>query len=174
MSSERSKNDELVANQLRFDLKLDGEQAVNSASANVGPPHEIKIDESHRVVNSPASGGGYTFYVALIIGLLATTCGVAWFILYESALPFGLTSVSSLTGNRDLVPKAISSGLEQSSNSPAARTPDTQTSDRFLTHDAIVREIAEAPRNPNVSSASTNSISTAPLSRLARKDSTGA
>jgi hypothetical protein len=48
MSSEQSKNDELVANQLRFDLKLDGEQVMNSASAKVGPPHEIKIDESHR------------------------------------------------------------------------------------------------------------------------------
>ena len=175
MSSERSKNDELVANQLRFDLKLDGEQAVNSASANVGPPHEIKIDESHRVVNSPASGGGYTFYVALIIGLLATTCGVAWFILYESALPFGLTSVSEILGIRDLNPKAISSGLEQSSNSPAARTPDTQKSDPIQIRDAIVRDIArnapaEALQNPSVSDASTKSVSTAPLSRLASRD----
>src|SRR5215469_1634571 len=175
MSSERSKNDELVANQLRFDLKLDGEQAVNSASANVGPPHEIKIDESHRVVNSPASGGGYTFYVALIVGLLATTCGVGWFVLYESALPFGLTSVSGLTGNRDLNPKAISSGLEQSSNSPAARTPDTQMSDRIQIHDTVRgiarNSSAEAPQNPSVSAASTKSVSTAPLSRLASKDS---
>ena len=47
MLSEQSKNEELVANQLRFDLKLDGEQVMNSASAKVGPPHEIKIDESH-------------------------------------------------------------------------------------------------------------------------------
>jgi hypothetical protein len=138
----------------------------------VGPPHEIKIDKSHRVLNPSASGGGYTVYVAFVVGLVATACGVAWFILYESALPFGLTSVSSLTGNRDLVPKAISSGLEQSSNSPAARTPDTQTSDHMPTHDATVRE--KAPQNPNVSSASTKSVSTAPLSRLARKDSTGA
>jgi hypothetical protein len=158
----------------RFDFPARGEPAMNSVSATAGPPHEIKIDKSDRVLNPPASGGGYTFYVAFVVGLLATACGVAWFILYESALPFGLTSVSSLTGNRDLVPKVISSGLEQSSNSPAARTPDTQTSNRFPTHDAIVREIAEAPRNPNVSSASTNSVSTAPLSRLARKDSTGA
>ena len=170
MSSERSKNDELVANQLRFDLKLDGEQAVNSASANVGPPHEIKIDESHRVVNSPASGGGYTFYVALIIGLLATTCGVAWFILYESALPFGLTSVSEILGIRDLNPKAISSGLEQSSNSPAARTPDTQKSDPIQTRDIARNAPAEALQNPSVSDASTKSVSTAPLSRLASRD----
>jgi hypothetical protein len=158
----------------RFDIQTRGEPGMNSVSATVGPPHEINIDKSLRVLNPPASGGGYIFYVAFVVGLLATACGVAWFILYESALPFGLTSVSSLTGNRDLVPKAISSGLEQSSNSPAARTPDTQTSDRIPTHDAIVREIAEAPQNPNVSSAFTKSVSTAPLSRLARKDSTGA
>jgi hypothetical protein len=177
MSSEQSKNDELVANQLRFDLKLDGEQAMNSASANVGPSHEIKIDESHRAVNSPVYGGGYTFYVALIIGLLATTCGVAWFILYESALPFGLTSVSGLLGIRDLNPKAISSGLEQSSNSPAARTPDTQKSDPIQIHDTIVRDIArnapaEALQNPSVSDTSTKSVSNAPLSRLASRDTT--
>ena len=152
-----------------FDIR--GEPTMHSVSATVGPPHEIKIDESHRVLNPPASGGGYTFYVAFVVGLLATACGVAWFILYESALPFGLTS---LTGNRDLVPKAISSGLEPSSNSPAARTPDIQTSDRMPTHDVIVREIAEAPQNPNISSASTKSVSTAPLSRLARKDSAAA
>ena len=143
---------------------------MNSDSAKVGPPHEIKIDESHRVLNSPASGGGYTFYVALIVGLLAMTGGVAWFILYEAALPFDLTSVSGF-GNRGFGPKAISSGLEQSSNSPPALTPDAQTSDRIQIHDTIVREIArnapaEAPQNPNVSSASTRSVSTAPLSRL--------
>jgi hypothetical protein len=153
-----------------------GEPVASNASAKVESPYEIKIDESHRVLNSPASGGGYSFYVALIVGLLATTCGVAWFILCESALPFGLTSVSGLIGNRDLNPKAISSGLEQSSNSPAARTPDTQMSDRIQIHDTMVRGIArnasaEAPQNPSVSAASTKSVSTAPLSRLASKDS---
>ena len=101
--------------ELRFDVQARGEPVANNASAKVESPYEIKIDESQRVLNSPASGGGYTFYVALVLGLLATTCGVAWFILYESALPFGVTSVSGLTGNRDLKPKAISSGIEQSS-----------------------------------------------------------
>ena len=111
MLAEQPKNDELVANQLRFCHSSAWRTSLNSASAKVEPPHEIRIDESYRVLNSPASGGGYTFYVALIVGLLATTSGVAWFILYESALPFGLTSVSGPTGNRDLNPKAISSGL---------------------------------------------------------------
>jgi hypothetical protein len=162
--------------ELRFDVQARGEPVANNASARVESPCEIKIDEGHRVLNSPASGGGYTLYVALIVGLLATTCGVAWFILYESALPFGLTSVSGLTGNRDLNPKAISSSLEQSSNSPAARTPDTQMSDRIQIHDTMVRGIArsasaEAPQNPSGSAASTKSVSTAPLSRFASKDS---
>jgi hypothetical protein len=140
-------------------------------------PHEIKIDERHRALDSPASSGGYTFYAALILGLLTTTCGVGWFVLYESALPFALTSVNGFSGNRDLSPKAIPSSLEQSPNSPAVRTPDTQNSDRIQIDDAIVREIvrsapAETPQNSNLSSASTRSLTTAPLSRLASKDST--
>jgi hypothetical protein len=142
----------------------------------VGPPHEIKIDESHRLLNSPASGGGYTFYVALIVGLLATTCGVAWFCLYESALPFDLTSVIGFIGNRNANPKTVSSSLEDGSNPPSAQMLDTQKRDRRQLHGTIVREIApnvltEAPQNPNVSSASTTSVNTAPLSRLASKNS---
>jgi hypothetical protein len=175
MWPEQSKNDELVANQLRFDFQVRGEPAMNGASAKVGPPHEIKIDESLRVLNSPASGGGYTFYVALIVGLLATACGVASFVLYESGLPFDLTSVGGFTGNRG--PEAISSGLEQSSNPPSTQMLDAQKRDRLQLHDTVVRENArngpaEAPQNPNVSSASTTSVSTASLSRLASKDST--
>jgi hypothetical protein len=177
MSAVQSKNDELVANQLRFDIKVRDEPAMNSASANTRPLHEIKIDESHRVLNSPTSSGGYTSYVVLILGLLATTCGVAWFILSESELPVSLTSVNVLTGNRDSSPKAIPSSLEQSPNSPVTRTPDTQNSNRIKIHDTIVHEIApsasaEAPQNSNVSPASTTSVTTAPLSRLAGKDST--
>ena len=177
MSAEQSKYDELIANQLRFAIQARGERAMDSGSAKVGPPHEIKIDESHRALNSPASNGGYTFYVALIVGLLVTTCGVGWFILYQSALPLGLTSPSGLMGNRDLSPKAISSGLEQSPKSPAAGTPDTQYSDRIQMRDTMVRENArsapaQAPQNSNVSTVSTTSVTTAPLSRLASKDPT--
>src|ERR1051325_71813 len=113
MSAHHEKNYELIANQLRFAIQTHGEAGMNSAPAKLEPPHEIKIDESHRVLNSATSGGSYTFYVALILGLLVATCGVGWFILFESALPFDLTSLSAFPGNRDLSPKAISSGLEQ-------------------------------------------------------------
>lgn len=176
MSAEQSKTDELVANQLRFDSQVRDEPDMNGASAKVGSPHEIKIDEGHRVFNSAACDGGYTFYVALIVGLLATTCGVAWFILYESRLPFDLTSVSGFIGNRNVNPKAVLSSLEQSSNASSTRVQETQKGDRLQLHDTILREIArnepaEAPQNPNVSPASTT-LSTAPLSRLASKDST--
>ena len=163
--------------EVRFDIQARGETAANSASAKVGSPYEIKIDESHRVLDSPASRGGYAFYIALIVGLLATACGVACFILYESALPFGLT-VSGPTGNRDLNRTVISPGLEQSSNLPAARTLDSQTSDRNQVHDTMVRDVArnapqDALQNPNVSAVSTKPvISAAPLPRLASKDST--
>ena len=44
---------------------------MNSAWATAGPSHEIKIDESHRVLNSPVFGCGRAFYVALIIGLFS-------------------------------------------------------------------------------------------------------
>ena len=44
-----------------FDIQARGEPAMNSVSATVGPPHEIKIDKSHGVLNSPASSRGYTF-----------------------------------------------------------------------------------------------------------------
>jgi hypothetical protein len=175
MSAEQAKNYELVANQLRFDIQARDEPAIKSASAKMGQSHEIKIDESHRVLDSPASGGGYTVYVTLIVGLLATTYGVAWFVLHGSALSFDLTSVSGLIGNRDA--KVISSSLEQSSNSSTAQTPDAQKSDRIQIHDTMVREIAqnvpaEAPQNPSASVAATKSVSTAPLSQLASKDST--
>jgi hypothetical protein len=177
MLAEQSKNDELVGNQLRF-IQAE-EPAMNTGPAKMKPPHEIKIDESHRILNSSASSGGSTFYVALIVGLLATTCGVGWFILYQSALPFDLTSASGPTGNRDLSPKAISSSLGQNPNSPATTAPDTQNSDRTQTLDTMVREIArsapaEAPQKSNVSSASITPVTTAPLSRLAAKDATAA
>ncbi len=150
---------------------------MNGASAMVGAPHEIKIDESHKVFKSAASGGGYTFYVALVIGLLATTCGVASFILYESESTFDLTSVSGFTGNLNINHKAVSSSLEENSNESSAQLQNTQKADRLQLHNTIVHEIArkgsaEAPQNPNVSLAPTTSVNTAPLSRLARRDST--
>ena len=64
MSLGQLTNDDLVANQVRFDSQAHNEPAVNTTAATVALSHEIEIDESHRVLNSPAPGGGHAFYVA--------------------------------------------------------------------------------------------------------------
>src|SRR3974377_2390909 len=129
---------------------------MNSAWATAGPSHEIKIDESHRVLNSPVFGCGRAFYVALIIGVLAVTCSFTWIILNGSALPFGLTSVGASTGNR------LSSNLDQSFNATSDRMPEIQKGDHLQIHDTIVHEtdqdaLAGAPLGPKLSSSSTAS-----------------
>jgi hypothetical protein len=169
-------DDGLAANQFRFDLEACGEPVMNSASATAGPSHEIKIDESHRVLNAPASGDGHTFYVALTLGLLATF-GLAWVILNGSALPFDLAPVGGSAENRHLDPKVVSSSVERSSNAPSAPMPDAQKADRPQIHDTIVREIgrdppAEASQSQNLSSASATSLGTTPLPPPASKQST--
>ena len=133
---------------------------MNSAWATAGPSHEIKIDESHRVLNSPVFGYGRAFYVALIIGLLAVTCGFTWIILKVSALPFGLTLVGASTGNR------LSSNLDQSSNATSDRMPEAQKEERLQSHDTIAdkvdRDALATLQSMKLSSASGASVGTAP------------
>src|SRR6516165_9997957 len=57
MSVGQLTNDGLVANSVRFDSQAHNEPAVNTTAATVALSHEIEIDESHRVLNSPAPGG---------------------------------------------------------------------------------------------------------------------
>jgi hypothetical protein len=175
MSAEQTINDELVANQIRIGVHTSSEPASTLVAA--GLSHEIKIDESHRVINSPASSNGHAFYVAFIVGMLGATCGLAWIILNASALPFDLVSTGASTGNPHLDTKAVASSLQQGSNSPSAQMPDTQKGDRLQIHDTIVREIgrdvpAKALQSPNLSSSSTTSVGTTPLSPPASKPST--
>jgi hypothetical protein len=169
-------DDGLAANQFRFDLEARREPVMNSASTTAGPSHEIKIDESHRVLNAPPSGDGRIFYVALSIGLLATF-GSAWIILNGLALPFDLAPVGGSAGKRQLDPKVVSSSVERSPNAPSASMPDIQEADRSQMHDTIVREIGrDTPRGgiakSDFSSISTMSVSTTPLSPPASKQST--
>jgi hypothetical protein len=174
MSAQQSITDELRANQVRFDLEVRGEPAMNSASPTAGRSHEIKIDESHRVLSAPASSDSYIFYVALTVGLLVTF-GLVWIILNGSALPFDVTSMGGSAGNRHVDPTIVASSLEQSSNAPSAPMPDAQKGDRPQIHDTIVREIgrdapADATQVPNPSS--TTASLGAPLSPPASKQST--
>jgi len=73
MSVGQLTNDGLVANSVRFDSQAHNEPAVNTTAAMVALSHEIEIDESHRVLNSPVPGGGHAFYVSLIVGMVAAT-----------------------------------------------------------------------------------------------------
>jgi hypothetical protein len=179
-------SDELVVNQVRFDINAHREPAARSAWATVGRSPEIKIDERYKVLNSPASGDSRAFYAALIIGLLAVTCGVAWFILHASAPRSVLASAGAPTENRHPDVNAVSPSLEQSSKAPSDRNAvsprlvqssnlpsdriDIQKGNRLQTHDTIDREaggdaIAEILQS---SSASTPSPSISKHSKMQR------
>jgi len=154
MSVGQLTNDDVVATHLRFDSQAHNEPAVNTTAATVALSHEIEIDESHRVLNSPAPGGGHAFYVSLIVGMVAATCGLVWMTISMSALPFGLASVGASTGNR-----SVSSRPDQGFNATSDRMPDTHKADRLEAHNTIVRESDRdapkgAPQGPNLSSAS--------------------
>ena len=158
MSAGQLISDELVANQVRFDLKAYGEPAVNSAWATVGRSNDIKIDESQRVLHSREFGDGKAYYVTLIAGLLAGTCGLVWIIVQVSALPFGLAPAGTSSRNP---PAAVSLSLGQGSNPPSAQMPDTQRKgDPLQIRDSVIHEIggdapAEASQGRNLSSAPT-------------------
>src|SRR6516225_3151462 len=128
-------NDDLVANQVRFDSQAHNEPAVNTTAATVPLSHEIEIDERHRILNSPAPGGGHAFYVSLIVGMVAVTCGLVWMTISMSALPFGLASVGASTGNC-----SVSSRPNQGLNVTSDRVPDTHKGDRLEIPNTIVRE----------------------------------
>ena len=154
MSVGQLTNDDVVATHVRFDSQAHNEPAVNTTAAAVALPHEIEIDESHRVLNSTAPGSGYAFYVSLIVGMLAATCGLVWMTISMSALPFGLASVGASTGNR-----SVSSRPDQGFNATSDRMPDTHKADRLEARNTIVRESdwdapKGAPQGPNLSSAS--------------------
>jgi len=150
MSVGQLTNDGLVANSVRFDSQAHNEPAVNTTAAMVALSHEIEIDESHRVLNSPVPGGGHAFYVSLIVGMVAATCGLTWMAISMLALPFGAASVGASTGNR-----SVFSRPNQGLNVTSDRMPGTHHGDR----PAIVRESDRdapkgAPQGPNLPPAS--------------------
>jgi hypothetical protein len=119
---------------------------------------EIKIDESHKALNSPASSSGKKVYFVLIVSVLAATFGVTWIIMNASILPFDLASVGGSIGNLHLNSKAVSSSLGQSSNSSQDGMLEGQKGDRLQIHNTVVREagrdaIADALQRPNLSTA---------------------
>jgi len=158
MSAGQLISDELVATKVRSDLRAHSEPTINNVWPTLVRSSEIKIDESHKVSNSPASGDGKAFYVVLIIGLSAMMCGWALIHLNVSALPFGLGTVRISTGTPHLEPSAVSPSSEQDVNAPSAPMPDTQKGDRLQIPDKIVREpgrdeIAEVLQSTKLSTA---------------------
>jgi hypothetical protein len=134
-------NDELVTTQVRSDLQAHNVPIVGSAWPIVSRSSEIKIDDGHKVLNSPAAGDGKAFYVVLILGLSVVMGGVAWINLsVVSALPFGMGSLRISTGTPHPEFSTVSPGPEQAANSPSAPLLDTQKRDRLQSPDPIVGE----------------------------------
>ena len=88
MSAGQLITDELIATQVRSGHRAHSEPTINNVWPTVVRPSEIKIDESHRALNSPASGRGKQVYFALIVSILAATIGVTWIIVNASVLRF--------------------------------------------------------------------------------------
>jgi len=134
-------NEELVTRQVSSDVQAHDEPIVGGAWPTVCRSSEIKIGEGHKVSNSPAPGDGKAFYVVLIIGLSAVTCGFAWINLsVVSALPFRLGSPRISTGTPHPELSPVSSGPEQGAHTPSAPVLDTQKRDRLQSPDTIVGE----------------------------------
>ena len=123
MSAGQPINDELEARQVRFDIQVNREPALNSAWETAGwdgklgslgridqitttpkaasaPSHEIKIDERHRVLASTASRYSQGIRAGLILGALVASSGLAWIVISGLPSPFGLTWVGGSNGDR--------------------------------------------------------------------------
>lgn len=111
MSAGQAISDELIATRVRSGHRAHSEPTINKVWPTVVRSSEIKIDESHKALNSPASSSGKKVYFALIVSVLAATFGVTWITLNASVLPFDLASVSGSIGNLRLNTKAVSSSL---------------------------------------------------------------
>jgi hypothetical protein len=145
--------------QLIIDEFLQDHMATASGS------YEIKIDRSHRILNSPASRDGKAIYVMLIVGALAAI-GVPWIIINLSASPTVGTSSGS----------GRSSTPDQSFNVPSDRMPEAQKGNRLQIHDTNAGKVdrdglTATLQSLNLSSASTASVGTALLSRSTTKHS---
>jgi hypothetical protein len=135
-------------------LQDHSEPVMNSTLATAGEPYQIRIDASHRILNSPASSNGKTFHVILIVGVVAVT-GVPWMIINVSTLP----TVGTAPGND------ISSTANQSATSD--RMPEAQKGQRLQIRDTIAGNVdrdalAVTLQSLNLYSTSTASLRTAP------------
>jgi hypothetical protein len=166
MSAEQLINDELVCTQLRRDLHTHSEPVINDRLAMAGWSHEIKIDESDRILNSSAFSNNKIVYVMLILGALAAT-GVPWMIINISALPFGSASSETPLGNR------LSSSADHGTGVTSDRMAEIQKGDGLQIHDTIVPNVDRDALAATVQSLDLSSASTAAVGATPSKYSTG-
>ncbi len=148
MSAGQPINDELEARQVRFDIQVRREPALNSAwettgwdgklgslgridqsttmpkAASSARSREIKIDERNRVLPSTASRYGQRIRAGLIVGALVASSGLAWIVISGLPSPFGLAWMGGSKGDPIPDPNAASSSLPEQSPTSSARIPD--------------------------------------------------
>jgi hypothetical protein len=151
MSTEQLINDEF--------LQDHSEPVTNSTLATAGGSYEIKIDGSHRILNSPVSRDSKAVYVMLIVGALAAI-GVPWIIINLSASP----TVGTLPASGRF------STPDQSFNVPSDRMLEAQKGNGLQIHDTIADKVdrdglTATLQSLNLGSAPTASVGAAPSER---------
>lgn len=140
-------------------LQDHSEPVMNSTLARASGSCEIKIDGSHRILNSPVSRDSKAIYVMLIVGALAAI-GVPWIIINLSASP----TVGALPASGRF------STPDQSFNVPSDRMPEAQKGNRLQIHDTIAGKVdrdalTATLQSLNLASGPTASVGTAPSER---------
>jgi hypothetical protein len=149
MLAGRSGTDELEAERARFDVETRGEPAVGRVPATVGGehqpellgwsnrttappmrPHDIKIDQSHRILVASGSRERQGIRGGLILAAVAASAGLA--------------SIGLLSAYLFSTPDTASSTAPIQSSDPAAGMAIANKGDRLPIHHAITREINRA------------------------------
>jgi hypothetical protein len=135
MSAGQPSNGELEVRQVRFDLQTHHGAPTNSAWETEGwdsksalsgrndqittapktasvRSHEIKIDETHRILVSDRISKRPRVRAGLIVGAVVASSGLAWIVISTLTSPFGLAWARGLSGYRFLDPSAASSNLQ--------------------------------------------------------------
>ena len=103
------------------------DQIATTPKAKFARCHEIKIDESHRVL-VPSASDGLAVRVGLIAGALIAASGLTWFVISALPSPFASAPVGGSNGSLN----------------PSARNPESPKGDRLQIPNAIIREAVPA------------------------------
>ena len=157
-----AKQVQVMSTELINDQFLQDHSEPVIALATAGEPYEIKIDGSHRILNSAVHSDGKAIYAMLIVGVLLVT-GVPWMIINISALP----TVGTSPGH------GHSSTPDQYFNASSDQVPEAQKGDGHQSHDTTVGKVDRDALAATMQSLNLPSASTAPVGTAASKHSTG-